>query len=169
MHLKGHSIGFALALPSHSKTWLERVSKDKPSSLLGLNISDEGKKFYNIDTSAPSRCNAAANGSRGASGFYRTPEIRLNRQAPTTGGSRSTPRRLRLTEKFTRNRKTETQDNQILIGNNKLVFLPIHAWILSFSMFMIFNNFPIRNYGVLCHAMPCHAMPCSLYMPYNTY
>ncbi len=26
------------------------VSKDKPSSLLGLVISDEGKKFYNIDT-----------------------------------------------------------------------------------------------------------------------
>jgi hypothetical protein len=28
---------------------MERVSKDKPSSLLGLIISDEGKKFYNID------------------------------------------------------------------------------------------------------------------------
>jgi hypothetical protein len=25
-------------------------SKDKPSSLLGFTISDEGKKFYNIDT-----------------------------------------------------------------------------------------------------------------------
>ncbi len=32
----------------HYKTWLERVSKGKPSSLLGLIVSDEGKKFYNI-------------------------------------------------------------------------------------------------------------------------
>jgi hypothetical protein len=50
MHLKGPPIGFALALPSNSKNQLERVSKEKPSSLLGLVISDEGKKFYNIDT-----------------------------------------------------------------------------------------------------------------------
>jgi hypothetical protein len=35
-HLKGPSIGFALALPSNSKTRLERVSKGKPSSLWGL-------------------------------------------------------------------------------------------------------------------------------------
>ncbi len=49
-HLKGAPIGLALTLPSNSKTWLERVSKDKRSSLLGLVISDEGKKFYNIDT-----------------------------------------------------------------------------------------------------------------------
>jgi hypothetical protein len=49
-HLKGTPIGLALALPSNSKNWLERVSKDKPSSLLGLIDSDEGKKFYNIDT-----------------------------------------------------------------------------------------------------------------------
>jgi hypothetical protein len=49
-HLKGTPIGLALALPSNSKTWLERVSKEKHSSLLGLVISDEGKKFYNIDT-----------------------------------------------------------------------------------------------------------------------
>ncbi len=41
-HLKGPPIGFALALPSNSKTRLERVSKDKPPSLLGLVISDEG-------------------------------------------------------------------------------------------------------------------------------
>ena len=40
----------ALALPSNSKAWLERVSKGEPSSLLGLLISDEGKKFYNIDS-----------------------------------------------------------------------------------------------------------------------
>jgi hypothetical protein len=49
-HLKGAPIGLALALPSNFKTRLERVSKDKPSSLLGLIVSDEGKKFYNIDT-----------------------------------------------------------------------------------------------------------------------
>jgi hypothetical protein len=49
-HLKGPLIGFALALPSNSKTRQERVSKGKPSSLFGLFISDEGKKFYNIDT-----------------------------------------------------------------------------------------------------------------------
>jgi hypothetical protein len=48
-HLKGAPIGLALALPSNSKTLLERVSKEKASSLLGLIISDEGKKFYNID------------------------------------------------------------------------------------------------------------------------
>ncbi len=47
-HLKGAPIGLTLALPSNYNTWLERVSKDKPSSLLGLVISDEGKKFYNI-------------------------------------------------------------------------------------------------------------------------
>jgi hypothetical protein len=29
-------------------TQLERVIKGKPSSLLGLAVSDEGKKFYNI-------------------------------------------------------------------------------------------------------------------------
>jgi hypothetical protein len=36
--------GFALALPSYSKTLLERVSNGEPSRLLGLIISDEGKK-----------------------------------------------------------------------------------------------------------------------------
>jgi hypothetical protein len=51
-HMKSASIGLARALPSNSKTSLERVSKDKPSSLLGLVIGDEGKKFYNIDTSS---------------------------------------------------------------------------------------------------------------------
>jgi hypothetical protein len=50
-HLKGAPIGLALALPSISKTRLERVSKDEPSSLLGPVVSEEGKKFYNIDTS----------------------------------------------------------------------------------------------------------------------
>ncbi len=46
-------IGFALALPSNSKTRLERVSKAKPSNLLGLIVSDKGKMFYNIDTWGP--------------------------------------------------------------------------------------------------------------------
>jgi hypothetical protein len=49
-HLKGAPIGLALALPSNSKTWLARVSKDEPSSLLCLVVSDKGKKFYNVDT-----------------------------------------------------------------------------------------------------------------------
>jgi hypothetical protein len=49
-HLKGAPIGLALALPSNSKKLLERISKGKPSSLLGLVVSDEGKQFYNIDT-----------------------------------------------------------------------------------------------------------------------
>jgi len=48
-HLKGTPIGLALTLPSNSKIRLERVSKGNPSSLLGLVISDEGKKFYNPD------------------------------------------------------------------------------------------------------------------------
>jgi hypothetical protein len=52
-HLKGAPIGLALALPSNSKTRLERVSKEKHSSLLGLIIIDEGKKFYNINTWCP--------------------------------------------------------------------------------------------------------------------
>ncbi len=47
--MNGAPIVLALALPSNSKTWLERVSKDKPSSLLGLVISGKGKKSYNID------------------------------------------------------------------------------------------------------------------------
>ncbi len=43
-------MGLALALPSISKTQLERVSKDKCSSVLGLIVSDEGKKFFKILT-----------------------------------------------------------------------------------------------------------------------
>jgi hypothetical protein len=43
-------MAFALALPSNSKTRPERVTKGKPSSLVGLVVSDEGKKFYNIKT-----------------------------------------------------------------------------------------------------------------------
>jgi len=49
-HLKGPPIGLALALSSNSKTRLKRFSNGTPSSLLGLVIGDEGKKFYNIDT-----------------------------------------------------------------------------------------------------------------------
>ncbi len=45
-HLKCVPIGLALALPSNSKTWLERVSKDKHASLLGLVVSDKGKKSF---------------------------------------------------------------------------------------------------------------------------
>ncbi len=47
---EGPPIMFALALPSISKTQLERVSKGKHSSIFGLIDSDEGKKFYNIAT-----------------------------------------------------------------------------------------------------------------------
>ncbi len=50
--MKGPPIGFVLALPSNSKTQLERVTKGKTSSLLGLVVSDKGKKFYNIDISS---------------------------------------------------------------------------------------------------------------------
>ncbi len=35
-------------MPSNSKTWLD--SNGKPSSLLGVIVSDKGKKFQNIDT-----------------------------------------------------------------------------------------------------------------------
>jgi hypothetical protein len=54
MYLKGAPIGLALALPSNSKTRLERVSKVKCSSLLGLVVSDKGKKVYTIDTRSKS-------------------------------------------------------------------------------------------------------------------
>ena len=49
-YLKGALIGLALALLSNSKTQLERVTKGKHSSLFGLVISKEEKKFCNIDT-----------------------------------------------------------------------------------------------------------------------
>jgi hypothetical protein len=51
----------ALALSSNSKTSLERVSKDKCSSLLGLIVSDEGKKFNNIYTWLEGRHNFQQN------------------------------------------------------------------------------------------------------------
>ncbi len=37
-------------MPSNSMSWLERVSKDKHSSLFGLIVSNEVKNFHNIDT-----------------------------------------------------------------------------------------------------------------------
>ncbi len=60
-HLKGLPIGFAMALLSNSKTQLERVSKGKPSSLLGLIVSDEGRKFYKIDTVFLVMCDPSRN------------------------------------------------------------------------------------------------------------
>jgi hypothetical protein len=45
-------------LPSNSKTLLERVSKDRRSNLLGFIVSDDGKKFYNIDTSLDHSCSS---------------------------------------------------------------------------------------------------------------
>jgi hypothetical protein len=52
-HLKGAPIGLAPPLYSNSNTQLERVSKDKQSSLLGLIVSNEGKKFDEIETRGP--------------------------------------------------------------------------------------------------------------------
>ncbi len=49
--MKGAPIALALALSSNFKTLLERVSKDKRSSLLGLVVSVEAKTFYGIGTS----------------------------------------------------------------------------------------------------------------------
>jgi hypothetical protein len=42
--MKSPPIRFALAFDFESKTQLERVSKGKPSGLLGLAIRNEGKK-----------------------------------------------------------------------------------------------------------------------------
>ncbi len=47
-HLKGPPIGFALTLPSNSKTQLERVNKGMPSSLLCLVISDKDKDMTTL-------------------------------------------------------------------------------------------------------------------------
>ena len=57
-YLKGAPIGLALALLSNSKAQLERVSKGKCSSLLGLIVSNKGKEFYNIDTSLDHSCSS---------------------------------------------------------------------------------------------------------------
>jgi hypothetical protein len=52
-HLKGAPVGLTPALPSNSKTLLERVSNGKPSSLLDLAVNNEGKKLFNNDTRSP--------------------------------------------------------------------------------------------------------------------
>jgi hypothetical protein len=65
-HLKGAPIGLALALPSNSKTRLERVSKDKHYSLFGRVVSDEVKKFHNIDTRLRSNRRCPLAETRGA-------------------------------------------------------------------------------------------------------
>jgi hypothetical protein len=52
--MSGAPIGLALALPSISKTWLKRFSKDKPSRLLGLISSDKEKSFIKL---TPGGCN----------------------------------------------------------------------------------------------------------------
>jgi hypothetical protein len=49
-NLKDAPLGLALALVANFWTEQESVGKDKGSSLLTLIISNEGKKFYNIDT-----------------------------------------------------------------------------------------------------------------------
>ncbi len=59
--MKGAPIGFALVLPSSSKKWLGRITKGKPSSLPSLIVSDEGKKFYNIDTRLKSHVGIVGN------------------------------------------------------------------------------------------------------------
>jgi hypothetical protein len=63
-HLKVAPIGLALALPSNSKTWLERVSKENSSSIFGLFISDEEKKSYITLTSG---CIQVSNKTAGVS------------------------------------------------------------------------------------------------------
>jgi hypothetical protein len=50
--MKGPPVGLALALLSNINTCLERVSKDKCSILLVLVVNNEGKQFYNVDTSS---------------------------------------------------------------------------------------------------------------------
>jgi hypothetical protein len=47
-HLKGNPIGLTLAMSSNSMTSLERVSKDKCSSLLGLFDSNKGKSLITL-------------------------------------------------------------------------------------------------------------------------
>ncbi len=47
-HVKGAPLGLAPALLANFLTRLERVAKDKYSSLLGLVASNERKKFYTL-------------------------------------------------------------------------------------------------------------------------
>ncbi len=53
-HLKGPPIGLALALPSKSKTWVERVSKDKPSNFIRPRRLWWRKKVYKLTPSVKS-------------------------------------------------------------------------------------------------------------------
>jgi hypothetical protein len=56
--MKFSPIGLALPLPSNSKTCLERVSKDTPSSLLSLIVSDKGNFFMTLTPGDPGSAKA---------------------------------------------------------------------------------------------------------------
>jgi hypothetical protein len=43
-------LGKLLVLPANIRLGCKVIARDKHSSLFGLIISDEGNKFYNIDT-----------------------------------------------------------------------------------------------------------------------
>jgi hypothetical protein len=47
--MKGVPIGWLWPCPQILRPDWKGFSKDEPSSLLGLPVSDKGKKFYNID------------------------------------------------------------------------------------------------------------------------
>jgi hypothetical protein len=50
-HLSDASfLGKLLVLPANVRLDWKVIAKDKHSSLFGLVVSNEGKKFYNIDT-----------------------------------------------------------------------------------------------------------------------
>jgi hypothetical protein len=46
-------LGKLLALPANVRLEWKVIARYKWSSLFGLNISDEGKTFYNVDTRTP--------------------------------------------------------------------------------------------------------------------
>jgi hypothetical protein len=73
-HLKCPTIRFAL--PSNSKTRLKRGIKGKPSRLLGLVVSDEGKKFYNMISRIPADIDFSKNYHWLMKNF--PPDVRLN-------------------------------------------------------------------------------------------
>jgi hypothetical protein len=94
-HLKGSPIGFALALPSNSKTRLESVTKGKPSSLLVLVISDEGKSFLAWTPAERhrlfrSRTARTRSGTAVQADGLRSSRLRVSlSEVPTTSSSRS--------------------------------------------------------------------------------
>ncbi len=49
-HLRPSTPGWASGLTRKYKTGLEKLAKDKYTSLFGLAVSDEEKRFYIIDT-----------------------------------------------------------------------------------------------------------------------